>query len=105
MTSIAARSADVTIQGSQTTVSSRRAEDIVVRADLSRLGPGTHTVPLEVSVARPEADGFRRLVTQTQPSQITVELESTASQDKKILVEVTESPPIGFRNDEPIARY
>ncbi len=102
MTSIAARSADVTIQGSQTTVSSRRAEDIVVRADLSRLGPGTHTVPLEVSVARPEADGFRRLVTQTQPSQITVELESTASQDKKILVEVTESPPIGFRNDEPI---
>ena len=60
MTSAAARSANVTIQGSQTTVSSRRAEDIVVRADLSRLGPGTHNVPLVASVARPETDGFRR---------------------------------------------
>ena len=102
MTDAAARSANVTIQGSQTTVSSRRAEDIVVRADLSRLGPGTHNVPLVASVARPETNGFRRLVTHTQPSQVTVELESTAAQAKKILVEVSASPPIGFRHDEPI---
>ena len=102
MTSVAARSADVTIQGSQTTVSSRRAEDVVVRADLSRLGPGTHTVPLEADVARPEPDGFRQLVTQTQPSQITVELESTTSQETEILIQVTEAPPIGFRHDDPI---
>ena len=101
MTNSRLRAASVTIQGLQTTISARRAEDIVVRADLSRLGPGTHTVPLEVKVTQPETDSIRRLVSVVQPSQIIVELEPLESHDKKIVIDLLEAPPIGFRHDEP----
>jgi YbbR domain-containing protein len=102
MTNSRTRSATVTIQGLQTTISARRAEDIMVRADLSRLGPGTHTVPLEVNVAQPDADSFRRLVSLVQPSQIIVELEPLESHEKKITIELLQAPPIGFRHDAPL---
>ena len=102
MTNARLRTVSVTIQGLQTTLSARRAEDIVVRADLSRLGPGTHTVPLEVSVTQPDTDSFRRLVSLVQPSQIIVELEPLESHEKKIVIELLETPPIGFRHDEPV---
>ena len=101
MTNSAARSADVTIQGSQTIVSSRLTSDIVVRADLSRLGPGTHSVPLTVEVVKPDSDSFRRLVTRVEPSQINIELEPRESQQSRIEVELVAAPPIGFRSDEP----
>ena len=101
MTNSRLRAASVTIQGLQTTISARRAEDIVVRADLSRLGPGTHTVPLEVRVTQPETDSIRRLVSVVQPSQIIVEMEPLESHDKKIVIDLLEAPPIGFRHDEP----
>lgn len=101
MTNSRLRSASVTIQGLQTTISARRAEDIVVRADLSRLGPGTHTVPLEVKVTQPETDSIRRLVSIVQPAQIIVELEPLESHAKKIVIDLLEAPPIGFRHDEP----
>lgn len=101
MTNSRLRAASVTIQGLQTTISARRAEDIVVRADLSRLGPGTHTVPLEVRVTQPETDSIRRLVSIVQPSQIIVEMEPLESHDKKIVIDLLEAPPIGFRHDEP----
>ena len=101
MTNSRLRTASVTIQGLQTTISARRAEDIVVRADLSRLGPGTHTVPLEVSVTQPDTDSFRRLVSLVQPARIIVELEPLESHEKKIVIDLLEAPPVGFRHDEP----
>ncbi len=101
MTNSPTRSVDVTIQGSQTIVSSRLANDIVVRADLSRLGPGTHSVPLEINVIKPDSDGFRRLVSRSEPSQLTIELEPIESHENRIIIELSEAPPIGFRNDEP----
>ena len=101
MTQSRTRAADVTIQGSQTIVSSRVASDIIVRADLSRLGPGNHSVPLAVEVVRPDSDSFRRLVSRVAPSQISIELEPRESRDKRIEVELVDAPPIGFRNDVP----
>ncbi len=101
MTNSRLRTVTVTIQGLQTTISDKRADDIVVRADLSRLGPGTHTVPLEVTVRQPDTDSLRRLVTLVQPSQIIVELEPLESHEKKIVIELLQAPPIGFRHDEP----
>jgi len=101
MTNSRLRTVTVTIQGLQTTISDKRADDIVVRADLSRLGPGTHTVPLEVTVRQPDSDSLRRLVKLVQPSQIIVELEPLESHEKKIVIELMEAPPIGFRHDEP----
>ena len=101
MTSGATRTADVTIQGSQTVISSRLASDIVIRADLSRLGPGAHSVPLAVEVVKPDSDSFRRLVSRVEPSQISIELEPRESRRIGIGVELVGAPPIGFRNDEP----
>ena len=101
MTSNSTRSADVTIQGSQTIISSQLAGDIVVRADLSRLDPGVHSVPLSVEVIKPDSDGFRRLVSRVEPSQISIELEPRESRENRIIIELAQSPPIGFRSDEP----
>ncbi len=101
MTNSRLRTVTVTIQGLQTTISDKRSDDIVVRADLSRLGPGTHTVPLEVTVRQPDTDSLRRLVKLVQPSQIIVDLEPLESHEKKIVIELLEAPPIGFRHDEP----
>ncbi len=101
MTNSRLRTASVTLQGLQTTISARRSEDIVVRADLSRLGPGTHTVPLDVTVTQPDTDSLSRLVSRVQPSQIIVELEPLESHEKKIVIDLLEEPPIGFRHDEP----
>lgn len=101
MTNSAARTADVTIQGSQTIVSAQLSSDVVVRADLSRLGPGTHSVPLVVEMAKRVSDSSRRLVARVEPAQINVELEPRESREVRIVVELVEAPPIGFRNDEP----
>ena len=101
MTNSPARLVNVSVQGAQSTVSSRRNDDIVVRADMSRLGPGTHLVPLKVDLAQPDTPGFRQLVTRVEPSQVTVELEPKEALEQRIVVEVAKPPPIGFRNDEP----
>jgi YbbR domain-containing protein len=96
------RFARVTIQAAQTVVSSRRSDDVIVRADLRGLGAGTHTVPLEVTVASPQSEEQQRLVAQTQPAQITVVLEQKQSFQKPLEVLISNTPPIGYTNDEPI---
>ena len=100
MTSSSARTAIVTVQGSQASIP-RLVEEIEVRAELSRLGPGTHTVPLHVSVAPNTSDSIRRPVLRIQPVQIVVELEPIESRDMAIDIAITEPPPIGYRHDEP----
>lgn len=100
MTNNPSRFVTVEIQGSQSAVTSRRSEDIVVRADLTNLGAGTHTVPLEVKVAWPESISIRRQE-ETQPSQITVELEPIETISRPLNIVVVEPPPLGFRNDVP----
>ncbi len=96
-----ARTVDVTIQGSQSLVSSQLASNILVRADLSRLEPGTHLVPLHADIVQPNTGGFRRLVSQVDPARITVELEPRVSQENRIIIELSKAPPVGFRSGEP----
>ncbi|MCY4465247.1 MAG: CdaR family protein [Chloroflexi bacterium] len=100
MTSSSARTAIVTVQGSQASIP-RLVEEIEVRAELSRLGPGTHTVPLHVSVAPNTSDSIRRPVLRIQPAQILVELEPIESRDMAIEIAITDPPPTGYRHDEP----
>ncbi len=101
LTNTPTRFALVTIQGAQTVVASRQADDVIVRADLTGLNPGIHTIPLEVSVAPPQPDEPQRLVARTQPAQITVELELRESFQKPVEIIVSDTPPIGFTNDSP----
>ncbi len=100
MTSSSARAAIVTVQGSQASLP-RLVEEIEVRAELSRLGPGTHTVPLHVNVAPNTSDSIRRPVLRIQPVQIVVELEPIESRDMAIEIAIINPPPIGYRHDEP----
>lgn len=100
MTNNPLRFATVEIQGSQSAVTSRRSEDIVVRADLTNLGAGTHTVPLDVRVAWPESISIRRQE-ESQPSQITVELEPIETISRPLNIVVVDPPPLGYRNDVP----
>ena len=101
VTNSSTRIVDVKIQGSQSLVSSQLASNIQVRADLSQLGPGTHLVPLIADIVQPNFGGPRRLVSQVDPARITVELEPRISQENKIVIEISEAPPVGFRNGEP----
>jgi YbbR domain-containing protein len=103
LTNSPTRFATVTIQGGQTAVSSRRSDDIIVRADLTGLGAGTHTVPLVVSVATSQTEASRpqRIIAETQPAQITVELELRESYQKPVEIMITNAPPVGFTNDTP----
>lgn len=96
------RFATVTIQAAQTVASSRQTDDVIVRADLTGLGAGLHTIPLEVTVALPQAESQQRVVAQTQPSQITVELEQRESFQKPVEIVISSEPPIGYTNDEPV---
>lgn len=101
LTNSPTRFATVRIQAAQTVVTSRRLDDVIVRADLTGLGAGTHTVPLDVSVALPQSLEQQRIIAQSQPSQITVELELRESFQKPVEVVVAEPPPIGYINEEP----
>lgn len=96
------RLASVIIQAAQTLVASRRSDDVIVRADLRGLSAGTHTVPLEVTVALPQSEEQQRVVAQTQPAQITVVLEQKESFQKPVEIEISNAPPVGYTNDEPI---
>ena len=96
------RFASVTIQAAQTVASSRRSDDVIVRADLRGLGPGTHIVPLEVSVASSQFEEQQRLIAQTQPAQITVELELKESFQKPVDIIISDVPPVGYTNDTPV---
>lgn len=73
-----ARTASVLVRAQQSIRELLAADDILVTADLSGLGPGVHVVELEAQVARPAT------ILGISPVQITVNLEAMASK----LVEV-----------------
>jgi YbbR domain-containing protein len=102
LTNSPTRFASVTIQAAQTVASSRRSDDVIVRADLTGLGAGIHTVPLDVTVALPQSEEQQRLIAQTQPAQITVELELKESFQKPLDIVISDVPPVGYTNDAPV---
>jgi YbbR domain-containing protein len=87
----------VTVQliGQRSEVTLLAPDDVVVTADLTRLGPGTHTVQLQGTAAR----GVR--VNTIIPSQITVELEVIASQLVEVRPRIVNPPPPDTEADDP----
>jgi YbbR domain-containing protein len=83
------RNAVVTIRAQQSVISALTMEDVIVRADLSHLGPGKHTVPLETVLAR-------RAVADTQPRQITVTLEELQAQQVDVTYNIINEPPASY---------
>lgn len=89
------QSVAVQLIGQRSEVSLLTADDVVVTADLTRLGTGTHTIQLGGIAAR----GAR--VNTIIPSQITVELEVVASQLVEVHPRIVNAPPPDTEADDP----
>lgn len=86
----------VTVRAPRSTINQLSRDDIVVRADLSELGAGTHRVNLE-------AETSRRASVDTSPRFITVTLEEFAEQYKPVEPLIVDAPPEGFQqNGQPL---
>jgi len=68
----------VLVRAQQSVIELLSSEDVVVRADFRRRIEGTHTVPLQVTINRSGALG------DSQPTQITAELQAIVSQQRPI---------------------
>ena len=82
-------SASVYIRAQQSILDLLTDDDIVVYADLTSYDPGTYTVQLQVETAR-------RARSDTQPTQITVELQQRVTQLKNVVVVASNNPPATF---------
>src|SRR5579871_4973270 len=88
--------AQVTIRAPRSVFDVIQTEDISVVADLTKLQPGTHTVPLTASLS----NARRGIITDIQPSQITVTLARQIEQLVNVNVVQTADPPPGFTASE-----
>jgi YbbR domain-containing protein len=78
----------VIVRAQQSVLDLLAEEDITVTADLADRTPGSHTVPLEVSISRPAS-------ADTIPTQINVELAQLIAQQKPVEISV-QPPPVNF---------
>jgi YbbR domain-containing protein len=86
--------ASAQIVGQRNEISLLTTDDVVVTANLTGLGTGTHTVQLEGTAARGR-------VNTVIPSQITVELEVIASQLVPVEARIVGNPPPDIEADAP----
>jgi YbbR domain-containing protein len=74
-------SVQVFVQAQTNVLNLLDAEDIIVTADVRGREPGTYTVPLGVTIARPAR-------TDTQPAQITIALEQLVTRQKPVRIDI-----------------
>jgi YbbR domain-containing protein len=84
--------AQVTVRAPRSVWDVLAAEDIGVVADLSKRGPGKYTVPLVATLSKAR----HGIVTDIQPSQITVELARRSEQLVSVNIVRMAEPPPGF---------
>jgi YbbR domain-containing protein len=70
---------------------------VTAKIDLSTLGPGEHTVPVQVQITP-----HLVLLVSQDPEQVTVNLDSIVSQVFPIELIVTGNPPVGYQAQTPI---
>lgn len=85
----------VTVRAQESVRNILLVDDITVTADLRGLGPGQHTVELEVEVAR-RASG------DTIPAQVTVTLEQQAAKLVPVRADITAQPSQQFEAASPL---
>ncbi len=89
ITSQSRENATVTVRAPESTLARLVLDDVVVRADLSGLGPGEHSVALQTSVTR-------NAIPDTAPRSIFVHLEPLLEKEVPVTVDVTLALPRGF---------
>jgi YbbR domain-containing protein len=72
-------------------------QSVTAKVDLSNLGPGVHTVPVQVQIT----PHLVRLISQ-DPGQISVTLDSIATQVFPVNLVVTGNPPVGYQAQTPL---
>lgn len=85
------RSVTVNVRARQSVMNLLTNEDIVVRADLTDLPPGTQVVQLIATVSQ-----ARQAVADTKPSQLTFVLEQESREQKPVEVTILGDPSAGF---------
>jgi YbbR domain-containing protein len=95
-----ADTAQVTVRAPRSVFDVLSSEDISVVADLTKYQPGKkYTVPLQARLS----DARRGVITDIQPSQITVELARRSEHLVNIVVVRTAEPPPGFNATETLS--
>jgi YbbR domain-containing protein len=90
------RTARVVVRAPKSVLDLLTAEEIEVWADLSALGPGSHTVELQARVAR------QATVVDISPRQMKIMLEEADSRQIPLRAVVVNEPPAGYSRDEPV---
>jgi YbbR domain-containing protein len=72
-------------------------KSVTAKIDLSNLGSGTHTVPVDVQITP-----HLVLLVNQNPQQVTVNLDSIISQSFPVDLVVTGNPPVGYQAQSPI---
>jgi len=81
----------VTLQTTQSVWETLEVDDFEATADLSGLGPGTHEVPVEVTLDREPAT-----ILGVQPETVEVELDAAVSRIVPVRVETQGDPAVGY---------
>ncbi len=85
-----AKTTTVRLRAQRNTWFSLSAENVLVTADLSGLGPGTHQVELDVHVAA------QAIYVLAKPDRVRIELEEERVRDLPIRLEIEGQPAIGY---------
>lgn len=75
------------------------AQSATAKVDLSNLGPGVHTVPVQVQIT----PHLVRLISQ-DPGQVSITLDSIATQVFPVNLVVTGNPPVGYQVQTPLVK-
>lgn len=84
--------AQVTIRALDSVWRSLQSGDIQLNADLSQLGPGTHTVPIQGILSGINGGAIVRI----QPNRITLDLAARGESMINVSVHFTSDPPVGY---------
>lgn len=87
----------VIVEANQEAIAEIQSTDLQTSVDLSDLGPGVHTVPIDVTL---EQRGLRRVNLSTDPTTLSVRLESLVEKTVPIRVDQIGSVPSSYEADE-----
>jgi YbbR domain-containing protein len=84
-------SVQVTVQAPRTVWSRLQPGQISAYVNLNGLGPGTHTVPVEVTAANPEV-----VVTDLEPAQLTFQLDEIVTKTVAVQATIMDNTGVGY---------
>ena len=93
ITSRSSETARVFVNAQESTLGILQPDDIIVSVDLTGRSAGIYTIPLDVDISRPASSD-------TQPTQITVEIQPRISRQLPVEV-LVEPPPVNYAANTP----